>query len=73
MAHMNELKTICVEEWAKITLEPCMPLVPPYRRCLETVLTTLCNTFVQSIKYISANVFNTFIPVIVISYFFHIT
>ncbi|KAF7649132.1 hypothetical protein LDENG_00146420 [Lucifuga dentata] len=36
---LQDLKTVCVEEWAKITPEQCMRLVSPYRRRLEAVIT----------------------------------
>lgn len=37
--NLQDLKTVCVEEWAKITPEQCMRLVSPYRRRLEAVIT----------------------------------
>src|SRR4029434_1620859 len=37
--NLQDLKTVCVEEWAKITPEQCIRLVSPYRKCLEAVIT----------------------------------
>ena len=40
--NLQDLKTVCVEEWAKITPEQCMRLVSPYIRRLEAVITNKC-------------------------------
>ncbi len=37
--NLQHLKTVCVEEWAKITPEQCIRLVSPYGRHLEAVIT----------------------------------
>src|SRR4029434_1064196 len=37
--NLQDLKTVCVEEWAKITPEQCIQLVSPYRRRLKDVIT----------------------------------
>ncbi len=37
--NLQDLKTICVEEWARITPEQCRRLVSPYKRRLEAVIT----------------------------------
>ena len=37
--NFQDLKTVCVEEWAKITPEQCIRLVSPYRKRLEAVIT----------------------------------
>nr|XP_057911779.1 uncharacterized protein LOC131106588 [Doryrhamphus excisus] len=37
--NLEDLKAVCVDEWAKITPEQCIPLVSPYRRRLEAVIT----------------------------------
>ena len=37
--NLQDLKTVCVEEWAKLTPDQCMRLVSPYRRHLEAVTT----------------------------------
>ena len=37
--NLQDLKTVCVEEWAKITPEQCMRLVSPHRRRLEAFIT----------------------------------
>lgn len=57
--NLQDLKTTCVEEWAKITSEQCMRLVSLYRRRLEAVITNQ-KDFVPSIKYISVSVFSIF-------------
>uniref|UniRef100_A0A3B3HTK7 Tc1-like transposase DDE domain-containing protein n=1 Tax=Oryzias latipes TaxID=8090 RepID=A0A3B3HTK7_ORYLA len=33
--NLEDLKAVCVDEWAKITPEQCIPLLSPYRRRLE--------------------------------------
>ena len=37
--NIQDLKTICVEERAKITSEQCGPLVTSYKKLLEAVIT----------------------------------
>lgn len=37
--NLHDLKTVCVEEWARITPEQCRRLVYPYKRRLEAVIT----------------------------------
>ena len=37
--NLEDLKAVCVDEWAKITPEQCIRLVSPYRRRLEAVIT----------------------------------
>ncbi len=38
-SNFQDLKTVCVDEWAKITPEQSMRLVSPFRRLLEAVIT----------------------------------
>uniref|UniRef100_A0A8C7YV12 Transposase n=1 Tax=Oryzias sinensis TaxID=183150 RepID=A0A8C7YV12_9TELE len=37
--NLEDLKAVCVDEWAKIPPEQCIPLVSPYRRRLEAGIT----------------------------------
>ncbi len=46
--NLHDLKTVCVEEWAKITPDQCMRLVSPTGGILKLSLPT--KAFVQSIK-----------------------
>lgn len=56
--NLRDLKTACMEEWAKIRPGQCMPLVLTYRTCLEAVIAT--NACVQGVKYISVSVLKAF-------------
>lgn len=47
--NLQDLKTVCVDDWTKIPPEPCETLASP---CLEASP--------ASIKHISVSVFNTF-------------
>ena len=56
----QDLKTVCVEQWATITPEQCMRLVSPSGGVLKLSLPT--KALIRSIKYIS--LIQYFFPVI---------